>query len=127
MKAGIVGFAGAGKTTVFNTLTGLAAEVGYGGRDRANIGVIKVPDTRVDKLAEIYKPKKKTYAEISFVDVAGPEAESAERSETGLDPKLVQHMRETDALVHVVRAFESDLLLRPADPVRDNRLKLHFC
>jgi GTP-binding protein YchF len=123
MKVGIVGFAGSGKTTVFNALTGLAAETGFGGRERANVGVIKVPDQRVDKLSEIYSPKKKTYAEISFVDVAGPEQReaAAERSETGLDPKLVQHMREVDALVHVVRAFESPYLARAADPAGDIR------
>ena len=121
MKVGIVGLAGAGKTTVFNALTGLAAEVGYGGRDRANVGVIKVPDDRVDRLAGLFKPKKKTYAEISFVDVAGPEAEPGERSHSGLDPKLVQHMRETDALVQVVRAFEGPYVTAAADPANEIR------
>ena len=118
MKVGIVGLAGSGKTTIFNALTGLAAEVGYGGRDRANVGVIKVPDERVDRLADLFKPKKKTYAEMAFVDVAGPEAEQAERH-SGLDPKLVQHMRETDALVHVVRAFESPYATGAADAAKD--------
>jgi hypothetical protein len=122
MKVGLVGFAGSGKTTIFNTLTGLAAEVGgYGAREKANVGVIKVPDDRVDRLAEIFKPKKKTYAEISFVDVAGPQAEDAARAQSGLDPKLVQHMREVDALVHVVRAFDNPLLLQSPDPPRDIR------
>jgi GTP-binding protein YchF len=120
MKVGLVGFAGSGKTTIFNTLTGLTAEVGgYGAREKANIGVIKVPDHRVDKLAELYSPKKKTYAEISFVDVAGPQAEDVERAQSGLDPKLVQHMREADALVHVVRAFDNTMLPQPPDPARD--------
>src|SRR2546426_7708873 len=122
MKLGLVGFAGSGKTTVFNTLTGLSAEVGsYGAREKANVGVIKVPDSRVDKLAELFKPKKKTYAEISFVDVAGPQAEDSDRTGTGLDAKLVQHMREADALVHVVRAFENPMLQHPPDPLRDIR------
>ncbi len=122
MKVGLVGFAGSGKTTIFNTLTGLTAEVGgYGAREKANVGVIKVPDPRVDKLAQIYSPKKKTYAEISFVDVAGPQAEDAEQAQSGLDPKLVQHMREADALVHVVRAFENPMLSQTADPLRDIR------
>src|SRR5215471_17693297 len=122
MKVGLVGFAGAGKTTIFNTLTGLTAEVGgYGAREKANIGVIKVPDLRVDKLAEIFNPKKKTFAEISFVDVAGPQAEDGQRTHSGLDPKLVQHMREADALVHVVRAFDNPMLSRPTDVARDIR------
>jgi len=122
MKVGLVGFAGSGKTTIFNTLTGLEAEVGgYGAREKANVGVIKVPDSRVDRLGELYNPKKKTFAEISFVDVAGPQADQTERAETGLDPKLVQHMREVDALVHVVRAFDNPMLLDEADPVRDIR------
>jgi GTP-binding protein YchF len=121
MKVGIVGFAGSGKTTIFNALTGLAAETGFGSRERANVGVIKVPDPRVDRLAALYNPKKKTYAEVSFVDVAGPDLQASERAETGLDQKLVQHMREVDALVHVVRAFESPMLARPADPGGDIR------
>ncbi|MGA9770033.1 MAG: redox-regulated ATPase YchF [Blastocatellia bacterium] len=122
MKVGLVGFAGSGKTTIFNTLTGLAAEVGgYGAKEKANIGVIKVPDSRVDELASLFNPKKKTFAEISFVDVAGPQADQAERAESGLDPKLVQHMREAEALVHVVRAFDNPMLLQEADPARDIR------
>ena len=122
MKVGLVGFAGSGKTTIFNTLTGLTAEVGgYGAREKANVGVIKVPDARVDKLAEIFNPKKKTYAEISFVDVAGPQVEDAQQAQSGLDPKLVQHMREADALVHVVRGFDNTMLSQSTDPGRDIR------
>ncbi|MEW6126547.1 MAG: redox-regulated ATPase YchF [Acidobacteriota bacterium] len=118
MKVGLVGFAGSGKTTIFNTLTGLEAEVGgYGAKEKANVGVIKVPDERIDKLAELFNPKKKTYAEISFVDVAG--SQSDDRSESGLDAKIVQHIREVEALVHVVRAFDNPMLMQPADAIRD--------
>lgn len=118
MKVGIVGFQGSGKTTVFNTLTGLEAEVGYGSKDKANLGIIKVPDARIDKLAEIFEPKKCVFAEIAFVDVAGPEGERT-GGDKGLDPRIVQHMRETDALVHVVRSFESALHASGPDPIRD--------
>ncbi len=119
MKVGIVGFAGSGKTTIFNALTGLRAEVGgYGGKDKANLGIIKVPDARIEALAEIYHPKKKTLAEISFIDVAGPEA-TEEKSNTGLDSKIVNNMREVEALVHVIRAFDNPSLGQSPDPVRD--------
>lgn len=65
MKVGIVGFASAGKTTVFNALTGLTAEVGsYSSKERPNLGNIKVPDARVDTLGDIYRTKKRTYAEL---------------------------------------------------------------
>src|SRR5215204_5394619 len=118
MKVSIVGYAGSGKTTIFNTLTGLQAAVGYGSKDKANLGIIKVPDARIDRLAEIFEPKKLVYAEISFVDVAGQEGDRA-GGEQGLDPRIVQHMRETDALVHVIRAFASPLLASAPDPLRD--------
>jgi hypothetical protein len=99
MKIGLVGFPGSGKTTVFNALTGLSAETGYNAaRGKTNLGVVKVPDARVDALANLYKPKKTTYAEIAFSDVAGAEGR-------GLDEKTLAAMREMDALCHVVRGF----------------------
>ncbi len=116
MKVGLVGFAGSGKTTVFNALTGLRADTGFAGRAQANLGVIKVPDARVDFLTEVYKPPKKTYAEVSFVDVAGPEAKS---DRSGLDKRIVTEMRQADALVHVVRAFANPAIERAPDPLRD--------
>jgi len=116
MKVGIVGFAGSGKTTVFNALTGLSADTGFGSKDKANLGMIKVPDERVDFLTEVHQPKKTVLAEIAFVDVAGQEGGSAE---SGLDSRIVNHMREVEALVQVVRAFENPALTAPPDPVRE--------
>jgi len=121
MQVGIIGFARSGKTTVFNALTGSEAAVGAFGAREANIAVIKVPDTRVDRLAEIYKPKKKTYAEFEFVDIAPSESTSAEKA---LDNAALTALKNADALVHVVRAFENVNVLHPhgaLDPVRDCR------
>jgi hypothetical protein len=99
MKIGLVGFPGSGKSTVFGALTGIAVETGYAaGRNKANIGVVKVPDARVDALAEIYQPKKITYAEIAFTDLGGGGGE-------GVDRKVLNSMREVDALCQVVCAF----------------------
>jgi GTP-binding protein YchF len=103
MKIGLVGFPGCGKTTVFNALTGLAAETGYGAtRGKTNLGVVKVPDMRVDALSQLFNPKKTTYAEIAFCDVAvaGTTTEGK-----GLDEQILRAMREVDALCHVVRGF----------------------
>ena len=103
MKIGLVGFPGSGKSTVFNALTGMSVETGYGSKaGKANIGVVKVPDARVDKLAEIYKPKKTTYAEITFTDLAGGGGAGS-----GLDRSVLNNMREVDALCQVVQAFPS--------------------
>jgi ribosome-binding ATPase len=100
MKIGIVGFSGSGKTTLFNALTGQSAPTGYGG-GKVNLGVIKVPDKRVDRLAEIDDPKKITYAEIAFADVPGG------RGDSSLDPQTLSRIREMDALVQVVRGFDA--------------------
>ena len=117
MKVGILGFAGSGKTTVFNLLTGLTAQVGPGGDRKPNMGVIKVPDTRIDDLTRRYNPKKTTYAEVRFVDIAG----SSDREKGGLDQALLTHIRDTEALTLVVRAFESPLLDAAANPGHELR------
>ncbi len=105
MKVGLVGFPGSGKTTVYNALTGQRAETGYAGKGgKTNLGVVKVPDTRISALTEIHKPKKTTFAEVVFVDVPAP-AGAGKRS---LDPSAVAAMREVDALVQVVRGFPEE-------------------
>ncbi len=95
MKVGLVGFAGSGKTTVFNTLTGLAVPTGFGGD--VHLGTVKVPDARIDALSRIFSPKKTTYATIDFVDIAG-----AGSTGGAFAPDVLQNMRNADVLVHVV-------------------------
>ena len=104
MKIGLVGFPGSGKTTVFNALTGLSAETGYAAsRGKTHLGVVKVPDPRVEALAGLFQPKKKTLAEITFSDVAA-EAGGA-GSARGLDRTVLAAMREMESLCQVARAF----------------------
>ena len=114
MKIGLVGLPGSGKSTVFGALTGQAVETGYAARgDRENLGSVKVPDTRVDALAGIYSPKKTIYAEISFTDLGGGH-------ETGIDRKVLNAMRNVDALCQVLRAFP-DEIGEPGNPVAEIR------
>ncbi len=119
MKAGIVGYARSGKTTVFNALTGAQAAVGTYGSREANVAVIKVPDQRVVRLAAIHHPKKITHAEFEFVDI-GPNEEAGEQK--ALDGAALTALKNTHALVHVVRAFDNESVMHPlgnVDPVRD--------
>lgn len=111
MRVGIVGYSGSGKSTVFSALApGAPAD-----RGGVTYGAIKVPDRRVDQLAEMFHPKKTTYAEITFVDVGG----GGTGAKGAFPPAVVQHMRNADVLVHVVRVFENPMLSEPADPKRD--------
>lgn len=116
MKVGIVGFSRAGKTTVFNALTGLHASVGaYGDPTKPNLGTIKVPDERVERLSEIFQPKKTTLTEIVFVDF--PAASDA--ASGVLDRSTLVQMRDADALVQVVRGFPDTVSGDAASPVSD--------
>lgn len=116
MKIGLVGFQGSGKTSVFNSLTGRDADTGAG-KKATNRDQIDVPDERVDALAAIYNPKKTTYARVTFVDPAGPA--DRERKGGGLDSALVSLLRESEALVQVVCAFDNTMLSEPANPAHD--------
>jgi GTP-binding protein YchF len=112
MQIAIVGLAGSGKTTVFNTLTRGHAETGGYGGVTLNVGVVKVPDERLGRLAEIFKPKKVVQADVTYVDLPAPPASSEGRIGTEeLPADHLARLRDSDALLHVVRAFED-----PANP-----------
>ncbi len=117
MKIGLVGFPGSGKTTVFNALTGLAAQTGPGASKAGtkNLGVVRVADHRLDRLAILYQPKKTTHAEIMFCDIAG----GAGIRE--LDRSVLNSMREMDALAQVLRAFDNSALGIEQDPQQELR------
>jgi GTP-binding protein YchF len=124
MKAGLVGYARSGKTTLFNALTGLHKGGAGGGRAQVNLGAIKVPDPRIDTLSGIFKPKKTTYAEMRFVDVPGPAGKGS-----GLDAESLRALAEVDAFCLVLRAFPGEDG-SPPDPAReladfDAELTLH--
>jgi GTP-binding protein YchF len=131
MQIAIVGLAGSGKTTVFNTLTrGHADTGGFGGME-LHVGVVKVPDDRLDKLAAIFKPKKIIQADVTYVDLPAPPASS--EGHVGTEDLPAEHLarlRDSDALLHVVRAFEDPANPHPegsVDPARDiDRLDVEF-
>ncbi len=122
MKLGIVGLPNVGKSSLFNALCG-------GGAESANypfctidpnVGIVPVPDTRLDVLAQMYSPEKITPATVEFVDIAGL-VRGASKGE-GLGNKFLSHIRECDAILHVVRCFDNDDVIHvegSVDPVRD--------
>jgi hypothetical protein len=126
MQVTIVGLPGSGKTTVINALTGSHAEVGSfsGGRAAPNVGVVKVPDARLDRLAELFKPKKTVPADVTYVDVAIPAGAAREGT---IQADVLAQIRNAEALLHVARAFDTGTSDRPADPWRDvDDLDLEF-
>src|SRR5690348_16445142 len=116
MKTGIIGLPQVGKTSLFRILTRTdLSEHAYSNPREAHVGVAKVPDDRLDRLAAIYQPEKLTHASVEYVDVGAIGQEALKES------AYVGHLRNVDALAHVVRAFDDPSIAHvgPVDPLRD--------
>ena len=116
MKTGIIGLPQVGKTSLFGILTKAhLSEAAYSNPREAHIGVAKVPDERLDKLAHLYHPKKLTHASVEYVDVGAIGQEALKES------GYIGHLRNVDALAHVVRAFDDPSIphVGGIDPLRD--------
>jgi GTP-binding protein YchF len=119
MKIAIIGLSNSGKTTVFNALSGLNIETTIYPTilGEPNIGVVKVPDPEVDRLSDIYRPKKTTYAAIEYIDYIG-----LTKGDLKQNRKVFDLIKDVDAIVHVVRAFYDESVVNPMasiNPVRD--------
>jgi len=122
MKIGIVGLPNVGKSTMFNAITNAGAECANYPfcTIEPNIGVVAVPDERLEVLTKIYNPQKTTYATVEFVDIAGL-VKGASQGE-GLGNKFLSHIREVDSIVEVVRCFEDSNIVHVEgniSPIRD--------
>jgi hypothetical protein len=131
LKCGIIGIANTGKTTLFNCMSGSRAETSnYAfGANKSNLGVVNVPDPRLDKLTELVKPKKKTPATVEIIDIPGLTKGSSKGE--GVGNQFLADIRNCDALIHVLRCFDDDNLPHvdgPVNPVRDKEtVDLELC
>jgi ribosome-binding ATPase len=120
MKLGIIGFPQSGKTTLFNALTrGNAPTTASAGRIEVHTAVVDVPDSRVDKLSAMFKPKKTIYAKVTYADIAGLDSGVAR---SGISGQLLNQLSQMDGLIHVARCFEDGNVPHPSgsvDPARD--------
>lgn len=105
MRLGIIGLPQSGKTTLFNALTRATQPVGVSGKMEVHTAVVDVPDPRVDKLSEMFHPKKTIYAKVTYVDIAGLDGSSAK---SGIAGALLNQLTQLDGFIHVVRVFEDE-------------------
>lgn len=130
MQIAIVGLARSGKTTVFNMLTRGEAETGGFGGMTVNVGVVKVPDKRLTKLTEVFKPKREVPADVTYVDLPAPPLSLDGREAADIPADQLARLRTAEELLHVVRAFEDPAVAHPngsVDPWRDvESLDLEF-
>ncbi|MFC1872367.1 redox-regulated ATPase YchF [Chloroflexota bacterium] len=112
LTCGLVGVAGCGKTTIFNAITGASAS-GFDGAEM-HAAVVSVPDPRIDQLAAIYQPQKTIYATLKIVDIPGLQSDTDTQAKRTI--RLLAHIKDVDALLHVVRCFDAG---EPVNPVRD--------
>jgi len=130
MEVAIVGLARSGKTTVFNTLTRGEAETGGFGGMTVNVGVVKVPDERLTRLTEVFKPKREVPADVTYVDLPAPPLSADGIAPAEIPADQLARLRTAEELLHVVRAFEDPSVPHPdgsVDPWRDlEQLDLEF-
>jgi GTP-binding protein YchF len=119
MRLGIIGLPQSGKTTLFNALTRATQPVGITGKMEIHTAVVDVPDPRVDKLSEMFKPKKTIYAKVTYVDIAGLDGSAGK---AGISGALLNQLTQLDGFIHVVRVFEDPNVPHvngSVDPLRD--------
>ncbi len=120
MRLGIIGLPQSGKTTIFNALTrGNTPTTTSGGRVEVHTAVVDVPDTRVDRLSGMFKPRKTIYAKVTYADIAGLDGSAGK---SGISGQLLNQLSQMDGLLNVVRCFEDEMVPHPAgsiDPARD--------
>lgn len=118
MKTAIIGLANSGKTTIFNALTGLNLEttVYPTQTGEPHTGIVKVPDKRLDKLAEIYNPKKTTHATVEYIDYLG-----LTKGDTAQNRKVFDLIKDADAIVHVARGFNDESVVHPMEGINPKR------
>ncbi|MCZ2098471.1 MAG: redox-regulated ATPase YchF [Chloroflexota bacterium] len=120
MRLGIIGLPNSGKTTIFNALTGSTypTEPFSSGQLEVHTAIVNVPDARVDRLSEVFKPKKTTYATVQYTDIGGLDKGIGEG---GLSGPMRNELQQVDGFVHVVRAFADDAVLHPHDTIDPRR------